>query len=269
MVFIVGCPRSGTTVFGQILAQYPDFMYLHEPRYIWCHQNSKLDVWGTNAENGVLYWGAEDIDPQERDRFAKWFHLALTLSGRRRLLEKLPLNVFRIRWLAGMFPKAKFIHLIRHGRDTALSLEKAVAQWFPTDRYSEGYWESSRNYLMFEEYAENVPELSKKLDFVRQQADNYSRSLFVWLCSVWEGQRAGEEIGDKRYAQVRYEDLIRDPGVQLNRVFQFMEEPVDENVITYASTNLFADSVKKPDPNPNVTMTIAGDMLKELGYVCI
>jgi hypothetical protein len=44
-VFIVGCPRSGTTILGQILGQTPSFFYLNEPRYIWCHVRPELDIW--------------------------------------------------------------------------------------------------------------------------------------------------------------------------------------------------------------------------------
>jgi hypothetical protein len=267
MVSIVGCPRSGTTVFGQILSCYPDFLYLFEPRYIWCSGNPELNVWGAGANKGRLYWDAGDVNPQERRRLARWFHFALTLSGKRRLVEKLPLHIFRIRWMSAMFPDAKFIQVIRNGPDVALSLQKLVKQRFSAERgYAEGYWESNWNYLMFEDYAGRVPELSGPLAVVRSRDDNYARSLFAWLCSVWEGCRAGEEIGSERYLEVCYEDLVREPEMVLGQAFDFLEEPVDEGTVAQARRVLHADSVCKPDPNPEVTRAIAGTMLAKLGY---
>jgi hypothetical protein len=45
-------------------------------------------------------------------------------SRRRLLVEKLPENSFRVRWLSAIFPAARFIHIIRDGRDVALSLRQ-------------------------------------------------------------------------------------------------------------------------------------------------
>lgn len=267
IVFIVGCPRSGTTIFGQILSQHPDFLYMHEPLYVWRHLNPQLNVWEGYETRGVLCWGADDVNETERHRLAKWFHLARTLSGQRRLVEKLPLNVFRVHWLSAMFPKAKFIHVVRHGRDVALSLQEAVDRWFSSQRdYPEGYWESSWHYLMFEEYAAAVPELSEALDVVRARGNNYARSLFVWLCSTWQGRQAGQELGNHRLLQVRYEDLIRDPATELREVLTFLEEPLHEDVVRHARTVLHDSSLRKPDPDPEATRAIAGAMLAELGY---
>jgi hypothetical protein len=127
-VFVVGCPRSGTTVFGRILAQAPRICYLHEPRHIWCRVEPRLDVWAYRGAIGRnrLYWDERDVDMRQATRLAHLFHMQLWAHRRERLVEKLPLNVFRIRWLAAMFPEAKYVHVVRHARDVALSLETAV-----------------------------------------------------------------------------------------------------------------------------------------------
>ncbi|MCP4362220.1 MAG: sulfotransferase [Chloroflexi bacterium] len=260
VTFIVGCPRSGTTIFGEILGQHPDFVYLFEPRYIWLHQKPSRNVWGMDA-SGKLHLDESDLDSQEQKRLAQWFHFALTLSGRRRLVEKLPLNVFRLRWIHAMFPQAKFIHIIRHGRDVALSLEKLIAKRFPPS-----YWETHWNYLMFEDYASHIPEFYECLAQVRQQPDNYPRALLVWLCSVWEGQQAGHEIGSQHYTEIRYEELIADPEAQLAKLFAFLSEPIDANTIAYAKDSLHPGSLHKVDPSPQITAAVASDMLAKLGY---
>jgi hypothetical protein len=266
-VFIVGCPRSGTSVFGRILGNCPGFLYLMEPRYIWCSVDPRLNVWGAEAGGGVLYWDQGDVRDRQARQLRQWFHLALTLSGQRRLVEKLPLNVFRLRWLAAIFPDARFIHLVRHAREVALSLEEAVRHWFrPELGYPSGYWESNWNYLMFEDYAERQPELHHKLELVRTQNDNYARSLFVWLCSVWEGRGTGQELGRERFLQLRYEDLIRSPETELGRVLAFLGEPTHQETLDHARAVLHGRSVRKPDPRPEITEALAGRLLRELGY---
>lgn len=267
VVFVVGCPRSGTSVFGRILSHHPELLYMHEPRYIWRRINPQLNVWRGHVTHGRLYWDASDLDDGERQRLARWFHLALTLGFRRRLVEKMPLNVFRLRWLAASFPEARFIHVVRHGRDVALSLQESVARWFSAERgYEPGHWATSWYYLMFEEYAEGVPVLRDRLPLVRAAEDDYARALLVWLCSMWEGHQAGRELGQEQYLEVRYESLVADPAGELQRVFGFLGESVDPATVDYARTVLHGRSVHKPDPAPQTTQAIAGTLLAELGY---
>ncbi len=96
--------------------------------------------------------------------------------------------------------------------------------------------------------------------------DNYPRGLLVWLCSVWEGRQAGHELGQERYLEVRYESLISDPEQELISVFYFLNEPLNNSVITFAERVLQSNSIDKTDPDPTSTRAIAGDLLYELGY---
>jgi len=225
--------------------------------------NPRLDIWAYRnpISEGVLYWDANDLNLQDSVSLARWFHLELHMRRRRRLIEKMPEHVFRLRWLSAMFPTAKFIHVIRHGRDVALSLAEALTRWFPR-----GYWESSRHYGIFREYAAQRPGLSRKLRYIAESADNYPRGLFVWLCSVTEGRQAGCELGPDRYMELRYEVLVSNAEHELRRVFDFLDERWVPSVFDYANQVLRMDSLDKPDPDPALTRAIAGDLLDELGY---
>ena len=67
------------------------------------------------------------------------FALYTSRQGKARYAEKTPINVLHIELLADVFPEARFIHLIRDGRDVALSyldtdfgassLPEAAVQW--------------------------------------------------------------------------------------------------------------------------------------------
>ena len=267
IVFVVGCPRSGTSVFGQILSRHRHFLYMHEPRYIWRHVDPALNIWRGHGTRGRLVWRAGDVDEETGRRLARWFHLALTLGLRRRLVEKMPLNVFRLPWLAATFPRAQVIHVVRHARDAALSLQEAVARWFSAERgYAPGHWATSWNYAMFEDYARGVPALRDRVPLVRARDDDYARALLVWACSVWAGRRAGDDLGAGRYFEVRYEALVDDPAAELQRVSDYLGEPVDPATVAEARAVLHHRSVHKPDPDPALTRAIAGDLLAELGY---
>jgi hypothetical protein len=263
-VFVVGCPRSGTTVFGQLLGQWPGVLYLNEPRYLWCQAEPRLDIWAYRypIEQGVLSWGAADGDARLANRLRRWFHLELFAGHQRCLVEKSPENVFRMLWLNQVFPEARFVHLIRHGRDVALSLRDALKRWFPA-----GYWEASRHFGIFRDYASGKPDLQASLACIPENTDNYARALFVWLCSVKEGRRAGSLLGPGQYCEVRYEALVAEPERELGRLFQFLqaEGPVD-GAIRQAGDVLRAASVGKADPDQALTRAIAGDLLDELGY---
>jgi hypothetical protein len=263
-IFILGFPRSGTTILGELLAQCSRVHYLYEPIYIWSEVNPRLDTWGFRhpVDGGQLCWTWSDFASRDARRLAQWFHLELTASSRHRLVEKEPQNVFRIRWLDTIFPQAQFLHIIRDGRAAALSLVEIVEKW-----YAPRHWEYSWHYGKFRDYAATRPNLFDRLRYISESADNYPRALFVWLCCVIEGMQAGTELGPSRYMEVRYESLLTRPEWELTRIFDFLGEPLETRVVDYALANFRLDSLEKADPNPSLTQAIAGDLLEELGYV--
>jgi hypothetical protein len=262
-VFVAGAPRSGTTVFGQILGQAPDLLAINEARYIWTALDPALDVWAYRypVDQGRLCWSAADVTPAVARRLAQWLALELFASQRRRLVEKMPENIFRLPWLAAIFPQARFIHLIRDGRDVALSLEAALDRWFPA-----GYWQASRHYTFYQEYAAGRADLAGRLAAIPQGGRNYPRCLLVWLCSVVAGRAAGQALGPERYFELRYETLIEQPAEALAAVGSFIGQPIPAEVGRFAQNTLRPDSLGKADPDPDLTAAIAGDMLEELGY---
>lgn len=267
-VFVVGCPRSGTTIFGRIMEQAPGFTYRYEPKIIWALANPELDVWQIlrGRHHGRLHWAAADATPRDAAWLGRAFHYEQWRGGGRRLVEKTPLNVMRIEWMHALFPSAKFIHLVRHARDVALSLEAAIPRWYPAERYPPRYWSTSRAYGRFRTYASGRPELWHKLSYIAENARDYLRGLFVWRCAVSAGREAGKRIGPEHYMELRYETLVTEPERTLRRVFDFLAEPLPDTVSTFAKTHLKPASVGKPDPQPELTEAIAGDLLRELGY---
>ncbi len=258
--FIVGCPRSGTTILGEILSQHPSVFYLFEPRPMWIGVEPRLNVWGEGADGGQLAWGTKDYDSRTAVRLRRWFHFARTIGGKPRLIEKLPLNVFRLPWMAQVFPAARFVHIIRHGRDAAISLAALIARRFPP-----GYWETHWNYRMFEAYAEMHPDLHHALENARKAPDNYGRALLAWTCAIHAGLRA-RPLSGERLLEIHYEDLIARPRQTLETLLTFAGLPPAHQVTDYAQDALHPRSLHKPDPAPALTQAIAGDFLEKIGY---
>lgn len=112
-VIIIGAPRSGTTILGDVLSAHPDFHYMIEPNLFWRRFVRKQSDLLLAPQN-------QDIVELTRNQFEK----ALCSSGKKRLLEKTPQNCLRFPFVHSVFPDAKFIHIIRNGEESALSINK-------------------------------------------------------------------------------------------------------------------------------------------------
>lgn len=116
LVFVIGAGRSGTTFLADLIGLHPEAAKLPEKRYLWSYG---------------AYWrshdirGPEDASPKIRSYIEKYLFRRAKSSGRHYLIEKTPSNCFRVGFLSSLFPEAKFIHIIRDGRDVAISSARA------------------------------------------------------------------------------------------------------------------------------------------------
>ncbi len=121
-IFIVGMPRSGTTLVEQILSVHPAVFAAGEvdyfgPALTWLpaadHQQASLAgklVGMTELQKATL-------------RTGYWRRLrALGAQGSIRMTDKTPLNFLYLGLLRQLFPQARFIHCQRHPLDTCLSI---------------------------------------------------------------------------------------------------------------------------------------------------
>ena len=114
-IFLIGCPRSGTSLLYAILQNSPEVAALPgEGHVLWeSLHHPKYHGWDSN----VL--GPKDAT--QRDR--AFFYAAIRAWSRgRRYLDKTPKNSLRIPYLTSLFPDADFIFLRRQGPDNVNSL---------------------------------------------------------------------------------------------------------------------------------------------------
>ena len=112
-VFIVGMPRSGTSLAEQILASHPAVFGAGEVRF-WDDAYSALlqSAGGADALPGQLSGLASDYLAR----------ISAIACGRPRLIDKMPANFLYLGLIHAAFPRARIVHMQRHPLDTCLSI---------------------------------------------------------------------------------------------------------------------------------------------------
>ena len=119
-VFIVGMPRSGSTLVEQILSSHPDVYGAGEVKYLSRSLGQLRDRF--RRFRNIPSW-TEKITPAQLDIVAKSYQKSLTarLGDAKRVTDKLLTNYFFLGLINLLFPNAKVIHTRRDPVDTCLS----------------------------------------------------------------------------------------------------------------------------------------------------
>jgi hypothetical protein len=256
-IVLGGCGRSGTTLLRMMLDSH---------RRICCGPESSLfrrraidSRWLANrfglaeAEVRAAYEAA-DSRPAFIEVFAG---LCMQKAGKTRWAEKTPRNISRIADVFRWYPVARFVHVLRDGRDVACSLRT-----HPRHKVVDG---------------KLVP------TGIRRPIAGCARR---WVRDIEASRRWW---GDPRFCTVRYEDLVLDPRPVLERLMAFIGEDWDEALLAHAAADSpFRDATRFAQ-NPEalgvvhtsslgrwqrdlderdrrIFKRIAGPLLVELGY---
>jgi tetratricopeptide (TPR) repeat protein len=117
-VFLVGFPRSGTTLLEQVLASHPDVAAMEERT---CLMDSAAAFFGSDADlDRLAALSDAELEPW---RQAYWKRVAETEPAPTRpvFIDKMPLNAVFLPLIARLFPRAKILFALRDPRDVVLS----------------------------------------------------------------------------------------------------------------------------------------------------
>jgi tetratricopeptide (TPR) repeat protein len=193
-VFIVGLPRSGTTLTEQILSAHP-----------WLHGAGELPALARVAERALAdsadqsWQAASKLNRMKSRELAYEYLRALrdgAPKGRLRISDKSPLNFFHLAFAAVLFPGARVIHCRRDARDNALSI------WM-------------ENFNTDQRYATDFDDLA----FYNAQ---YRRLMAHW-----------REVLPLSILEMRYEDTIADVETQARRMLEFLGAPWDARCLDF------------------------------------
>jgi tetratricopeptide (TPR) repeat protein len=111
--FILGMPRSGTSLTEQILASHPQVVGTGEGSF-W---NGAYGAWRQAELQGTP---PEQLLPDMRRRYLE--RMSERGAGAARVIDKMPANFMYAGLIHAAFPRARIIHMQRHPIDTALSI---------------------------------------------------------------------------------------------------------------------------------------------------
>jgi hypothetical protein len=204
-IFILGAPRSGTTFLGSCIGRLPEVSYHLEPRL-------------TKAAARYVYEGSWS----ERRSAAvfRLFYSALlvaTLDGGRRFAEKNPENGFLVAFLANALPTARFVHIIRDGRDAAVS--HSEQPWLAAA--SAGSAGRGRAGQPWGPYPRWWVEPHRREEFT--QVSDLVRSAWCWRRFTETAIDELAALPPARCLELRYEAVIGDPAGAAESVAAFLE----------------------------------------------
>lgn len=209
-IFIVGMPRSGTSLVEQILASHPQVFGGGElPDMFLCAQSLPL------AENKYFPFGLDEITAEAWEEVTSRY--LETLQARApealRITDKLPLNYLHVGLIAQLFPKAKIIHCRRAPLDTCLSCYfQNFGTRIPFSNNLEHLGLAYRQYerLMNHWQTLNIPILDVQYESLIAEPEKISRAL-VDFCGLEWDERCLRFYETKRFINTASYDQVRQP----------------------------------------------------------
>ena len=242
LVFVVGCPRSGTTFTGSALGSLPGFVDLDE-----------VQPW--KAAIPALVHRPED-EVARRARTIVQRVRALALATGLRGVEQTPETAFVLPAVLRAFPEAVAVHVTRDGRDVATSLLERG--WLNAERAGR---DDAR--LAYGPHARFWVEPGREEEFT--QVSDATRCAWAWRRYV-----SAAEAVPGRTVRLRYEDIVADPVAAAGPVAVRLGVPVDGVAQAFSRVHDRSAGRWRHDLQPAERADVereAGDLLRELGYL--
>ena len=196
-VFIVGMPRSGTSLLEQMLAAHPA---VHACGEVGELERIVQEVGGADP----LAWPrrAANLDAGGLQSLAaRYLHvLGPDAAKAERLIDKMPHNFVNLGFIHLLFPGARIIHIQRDPRDVALSI-------------------FLHDFAGHHPYANHIEDIAHHILFHR-------RCMAHWRAALPPGM----------LHELHYEDLVADPETHARAVLQFLGLPWHDSVLTPEAT---------------------------------
>ena len=197
-VFVVGMPRSGTTLVEQILASHPQVYGAGE---LLAMETIARSLCPGDSYRSVYPACLADVDEQILDRFAErhLHELAAMSDDADRVVDKCPHNFMHLGLISRLFPAAQVVHIERDPLDTC----------------------SSIYFQLF------TPQHAYACDL--QRLGRYYR-VYRDLMACWN------EVLDIPLLNIRYERLVAEPEATIRSLVEFCGLPWDDRCLEFHAT---------------------------------
>lgn len=212
-VFILGMPRSGSSLTEQILASHKDVYGAGELRTIPNLGKETATLAKSEKEYPRLL---PELNGEQLDTLAQSYldHIENLAGGERLVTDKLPHNFMHVALISLLFPHSHIIHTVRNPMDTCLSC----------------YFQDFLNQLNF----------TYRLDDLGFYYCHYARLMEHW-----------KKVIPVPTLTVNYEELVEDTESQVRRMLDFLDLEWDANCLQFhkskrAVLTASRDQVKQP-----------------------
>ena len=193
-VFVVGFPRSGTTLLELALDAHPQLKSMDEQRFV---QDALDELVASGADYPQRL---RDVSQEvlNRVRASYWERVAkkAKLAPGERLVDKNPLNILRLPVIRRVFPNARILLAVRHPCDVILSC----------------YMQQFR-----------APDFALLCRSIESLAVGFRRTFDYWYSQSALLSPAAHEL--------KYEDFVRDFESGMRAVTNFLELPWAESML--------------------------------------
>ena len=197
IIFIVGLPRSGTSLIEQIISSHPNVYGSGELDYL---ERLMIDNFYTNNELKIPNLEHDDSHKLIDTISSKYLELINDFNpAEENITDKAPLNFRWIGFIKILFPNAKIIHSVRDPKDNCLSLYKNIFD----DSLN---WTYNKSHIFH--YYKNYNEL---MNFWKKKLPN-----FIYDC--------------------KYEDLIGNSKIEIEKLLSFCDLDWNDNCLKFYET---------------------------------
>ncbi len=223
-IFVVGCPRSGTTITASILATSAELVWLgQESHWIWERFNppSKRPEY------------SQVVEPDDLTRWSKAFIRACYSGafGAQRFFDKCPSNSLRVLAIKEAFPDAIFVCVTRNGPDNVSSL---INTWRDEDDFSgfdvplsldiEGYGGRKWVHTLVPGWQE----------FINRPIEEVCAHQWLGINQYLLDVKGGIDAAD--WIDLRHEELVRQPERTVGELLEKLEIGFEGSTAEFVST---------------------------------
>lgn len=203
-IFVVGAPRSGTTLFRLILDSHPRIACGPETHFL----QDMAQILGPRWRLLQRYGFDQDWWCQKIASFFDSFKLEhLAIKGKERWADKTPSYTLNLPFIERLFPSAQYVHIIRDGRDVvashkdrwgyrrAVSATKSWPQYVrPARTFGAGIGPGRYLEVRYEDLVESPEETVRgALNFLRED----------WSEGMIDYQKSPHDLGEEHSSQLQ------------------------------------------------------------------
>lgn len=247
-IFVGGEGRSGTTLLRVMLDAHPaiacgpESHFMQDPEFRKFHEHFR-GKWWKRAEG--FGYTLDDMDEMVRNFVRDWHETYMRRRGKRRWADKTPSTIRDLPYLFSLFPTAKFVHMIRDGRDVCCSMLEQT--WGPKDaeEAAKRWVACIRNGIAHRGDSDRYMEI--RYEDLVQHPERELRRLCGWI---------GEPFDP---AMLAYDRADHDLAPKTESSAHQVERPLYTSALARWRRDMPAKDLKS-------YMKVAGPTLAELGY---